>query len=175
MNKSIRILAMTAAAAGALSFAGSANAAASASASANAEILSTITVVKDQDLDFGRVAVNGAGSLTVSADESAPAACPATLICQGARVPAKFTISGTSGAGAGASVREASINLTSGANSMVLNAFTVFFPNGNTLALPTPTSTSGEAQFNVGGTLAVGAAQSAGLYTGTFNVDVDYN
>ena len=174
MNKSIRI-ATSSVAAGALSFAGSANAAASASATANAEILSTITVVKDQDLDFGRIAVNGAGSLTVSADESLPASCPATLVCQGARVPAKFTISGTSGAGAGASVREASISLTSGANSMTLNAFTVFFPNGNTLALPDPLATSGEAGFNVGGTLAVGAAQAAGLYSGTFNVDVDYN
>ncbi|MGH6786014.1 MAG: DUF4402 domain-containing protein [Novosphingobium sp.] len=175
MNKSIRIVAMTAVAAGALSFAGSANAAASASASANAEILSTITVVKDQDLDFGRIAVNGAGNLTVSADESSPAACPATLVCQGARVPAKFTISGTSGAGAGASVREASINLTSGANSMLLDGFSVYFPSGNTLALPTPTSTYGEAGFNVGGTLHVGAAQAAGVYAGTFNVDVDYN
>lgn len=175
MNKSIRIVAMTAAAAGALSFAGSANAAASASASANAEILSTITVTRDQDLDFGRIAVNGAGVLTVSADESAPAPCPATLICQGARVPAKFTIAGTAGSGTGASVREASINLTSGANSMLLDNFTVFFPNGNTLALPDPLATSGEAQFNVGGDLTVGAAQPAGLYTGTFNVDVDYN
>lgn len=175
MHKTIRLIAMTAAAAGALTFAGAANAAASASASANAEILSTISVAKNQDLDFGRIAVNGAGVLTVSADESAPAACPATLVCQGARVPAKFTISGTAGAGTAAAVRQASINLTSGTNSMVLNSFTVFFPNGNSLALPTPTSTSGEAEFNVGGSLSVGAAQAAGVYTGTFNVDVDYN
>ena len=175
MRNSIRLATAGFALASALAFAGTAQAAASATASANAEILTTISVVKNQNLDFGKIAVNGAGTLTVSADESAPVACPATLVCQGARVPAKFTISGTNGSGTTASVRQASVSLTSGANSMTLNAFSVFFPNGSTLTLPNVTATLGTAGFNVGGSLAVGAAQAPGLYTGTFDVDVDYN
>lgn len=168
MRNSIRIAAVGAALASAVAMSGTANAAASAQASANAEILSTISVVKDQDMDFGQIAVNGAATLVISADESNPAACPANLICAGARVPAKFTISGTSGVGVTAAVRQASVSLASGANSMTLNNFTVFFPNGNTLDV------AGDAQVNVGGSLGVGAAQAAGLYTGTFDVDVEY-
>jgi hypothetical protein len=168
MRNSIRIAAVGAALASAVAFSGAANAAASASANANAEILTTISVVKDQDMDFGQVAVNGADTLVISADEGNPAACPANLICAGARVPAKFTISGTAGVGTTASVRQASISLTSGANSMTLGSFTVFFPNGNTL------DAAGEAQVNVGGSLGVGASQAAGLYTGSFDLDVEY-
>lgn len=168
MRNSIRIAAVGAALASAVAFSGAANAAATAQASANAEILSTISVVKDQDMDFGQIAVNGAATLTISADEGNPAACPANLICAGARVPAKFTISGTPGVGTVASVQQASVNLTSGANTMSLSNFSVFFPNGNTLDV------AGDAQFNVGGDLAVSGTQAAGLYTGTFDVDVEY-
>jgi hypothetical protein len=169
MRNSIRIAAMGAALASSLAFSGAANAAASASASANAEILSTISVVKDQDMDFGQIAVNGAASLVISADESSPAACPANLVCAGARVPAKFTISGTSGVGATASVRQASVSLTGpGTNTMTLGSFSVFFPNGNTL------NATGDAAVNVGGSLGVAAAQAAGLYTGSFDLDVEY-
>lgn len=168
MRNSIRIAAVGAALASSLAFSGAANAAASATANANAEILSTISVVKDQDMDFGQIAVNGADTLVISADEGNPAACPTNLICAGARAPAKFTISGTAGVGTTAAVRQASVSLTSGTNSMTLNSFTVFFPNGNTL------NASGDAQVNVGGSLAVGAGQAAGLYTGSFDVDVEY-
>lgn len=173
MRNSIRIAAVGAALAAALSFSGAANAAASASANANAEILSTISVVKNQDMDFGLIAVNGAATLTISADESSPAACPANLVCAGARVPAKFTISGTAGVGTTAAVRQASVSLTSGANSMTLNNFTVFFPSGNTLTVPGGGGAA-VAPFNVGGSLGVGAAQAAGVYTGSFDVDVEY-
>jgi hypothetical protein len=168
MRNSIRIAAVGVALASSLAFSGAANAAATASANANAEILSTITVVKDQDMDFGQIAVNGAAALTISADEGNPAACPGTLVCAGARVPAKFTIGGTAGVATTASVNSASVSLTSGANSMTLNNFTLFFPNGNTL------NASGQAQFNVGGRLNVAAAQAAGLYTGSFGVTVEY-
>lgn len=168
MRNSIRIAAVGAALASAVAFSGAANAAATAQASANAEILTTISVVKDQDMDFGQVAVNGPATLVISADESSPAACPANLVCAGARVPAKFTISGTSGVGVTASVQQASVSLTSGANTMTLNNFTVFFPNGNTL------NGTGDAQVNVGGSLGVSGTQAAGLYTGTFDVVVEY-
>lgn len=168
MRNSIRIAAVGAALASSLAFSGAANAAATASANANAEILTTIAVVKDQDMDFGQIAVNGADTLVISANEGNPAACPANLICAGARVPAKFTISGTAGVATTASVQQTSVRLTSGLNSMTLNNFTVFFPNGNTLDV------AGDAQVNVGGSLAVSGTQAAGLYTGTFDVDVDY-
>jgi hypothetical protein len=117
---------------------------------------------------IGQIAVNGADTLVISADEGNPAACPANLICAGARVPAKFTISGTSGVATTASVRQTSVDLTSGTNTMTLGSFSVFFPNGNTL------DALGDAGVNVGGSLAVGAGQAAGLYTGSFDLDVEY-
>jgi spore coat protein U-like protein len=52
---------------------------------------------------------------------------------------------------------------------MTVNAFT---------STPSGTGTfnsGGTATLNIGATLAVGANQTAGSYTGTFSVTVDYN
>jgi len=35
-------------------------------------------------------------------------------------------------------------------------------------------ATTGAAQFNVGGRLSVGSSQTAGVYSGTFAVSVEY-
>ena len=165
MRNSIRL----AAALAALSFGSTAYAADTESATASAEILSTISVTKDQDMSFGQIAVNGNGTYVLNPDGSHT--CTASLICTGTRSAAEFTVSGTTTTAVSASVTETSINLvhaTDATKSFVLSNFSVNFPDGNTLA-------STGRQFNVGGSLNVQAANAvAGVYQGTFNVSVEY-
>ncbi len=162
MRKSLRLAAALAAT---VSFASSAQAATTASATASAEILTTLSVTAMQNLDFGQVAVNGAGTAVIGAD--GVNACSANLVCTGTRQAASFDVTGTAGTAVAAVVTTGTVNLTSGTNSMVLDNFSVHFPTGNTLV-------GGAASFNVGGTLNVAAAQPAGLYNGNFSVSVEY-
>ncbi len=157
----------------AVSFGSAANAATTASATATAEILSTLAIVNTDGLNFGTIAVNGAGSATVSADNSSNS-CSATLVCGGVRAPAAFSITGSDTVGVAVTLPSSAATLTyvgwtgaGAAPTMSLNSFTSYFPNGTTLV-------SGATSVQVGGTLAVGAAQPAGNYSGTFNVSVQY-
>lgn len=166
MRTSLRLAAAGAALAAAVSFGGVANAAATANATASAEILSTLTVTKTKDLDFGQIAANGAGTLAING--AGTPTCSAALVCTGTRQVADFTVTGTAGSAVLASVTTPSISLSDGAgHSMTVNAFDVYYPSGTTLA-------GGSTTFNVGGTLNVAAAQVAGLYSGTFTVSVEY-
>lgn len=169
MRNSIRLAAAAAATLTVLSFGSTAHAAATESATASAEVLSTITVTKDQDMSFGQIAVNGNGTYTLNTDSSH--SCTSALICTGTRRAAEFTINGTVATAVSATVTQSSVNLvhaTDATKSFVLNNFTVAFPDGNTLVAT-------GAQFNVGGTLNVVAANAiAGVYSGTFNVNVEY-
>lgn len=162
-------IAAAAAALATLSFGSVANAAASASATATAQVLSTLAVTKTRDLQFGQIAVNGNGNIVLNADGTG--SCPSTIICTGSRNSAQFSVTGTAGAGVTAAVTQTSIDLvhaTDTTKKFTLDTFTVDFPAGSTL-------TSGSTSFNVGGTLHVtSAAALAGVYSGTFNVNVEY-
>ena len=167
MRKSIRLAAVSIAAAA--SFASAAHAADTATATASAEVLSTIAVTKDLDMSFGQVAVNGDGTFVLGADGTF--SCTAALICAGTRQAAQFTVTGTAGVAVTACVNQASIDLvhaTDNTKTFTLDNFVVDFPSGNTLA-------GGSSTFNVGGTLNVVAANAlAGVYSGSFDVTVEY-
>lgn len=169
MRNFIRLAAVSAAALATLSLGSAAQAAGTASANATAQVLSTLTVTKTRDLQFGQIAVNGNGNVVVGADGTG--SCAAAIICAGTRNSAAFTVTGTAGSGVTANVTQTSINLvhaTDTTKTFLLDAFTVEFPTGSTL-------NSGSTTFNVGGTLHVtSAAALAGVYTGTFNVNVEY-
>ncbi|MDE2596583.1 MAG: DUF4402 domain-containing protein [Sphingomonadales bacterium] len=166
MRTSLRLAAAGAALAAAVSFGGVANAATTANATASAEILSTLTVTKTKDLDFGQIAANGAGTLAITG--AGASTCSASLVCTGTRQVADFTVTGTAGSAVLATVTTPSITLSDGAShTMTVNAFNIYYPAGTTLA-------GGSTTFNVGGTLSVGAAQVAGAYTGSFAVSVEY-
>lgn len=164
-----RIAAASAAVLATLSFGSAAQAAGTASATATATVLSTLSVTKTRDLQFGQIAVNGNGNIVLAADGTGT--CPAAIICTGPRASAAFQVNGTAGVGVTANVTQTSINLVHATDTtkiFQLDGFTVDFPAGSTL-------TSGSTTFNVGGTLHVTtAAALAGTYTGTFNVNVEY-
>ena len=174
MRNSTR-LAVVGAALAAVSFGSAANAATTATATATAEILSTLAIVNDTGLDFGTIAVNGAGTAKVSADGASDSCTAVALVCGGTRAPAGFTITGASGVGVAITLPAAASTLTyvgwtgtlATTPTMSLSSFTSYFPAGTTLV-------AGSTTVSVGGSLAVAALQEPGTYTGTFSVSAQY-
>ncbi len=171
MRNSLRLVAMSAALAAA-SFATSASAAASATATATAEILQSLTLTADSALDFGQIAANTGGTVTVKSDGSVSQT--GGLIWSGNKNPAGFTVTGTKGASVAVTLPTVAATLylggnTASPNKMVLDQFT---------ATPTGAfqlnATTGQGHIDVGGRLTVGSAQAPGLYSGTFAVSVEY-
>ena len=171
MRKSFRFVVVGAALAAA-SFATSASAAASATATATAEILQSLTLTADTPLDFGQIAANTGGTVTVKADSTNSQT--GTLVWTGTRVPAGFTVTGTKGASVVVTLPTVASTLylggnTASPNKMVLDSFSVNPVAGMQLDVVT-----GKAQFDVGGRLTVASAQTPGTYSGTFAVSVEY-
>jgi hypothetical protein len=162
--RNIRIAAIVAALAASASFGTAAQAAATATGTATAEVLTTLTLTATRSLDFGQIAVNGAGTLTVA---TAGSTCSALLICTGSPTTATFDVTGSADSAYVATVPAGSVTLTSGGNTMTVDNFTANYPAGTTLV-------AGASSFEVGGRLNVGAAQPAGVYSGTFSVSVEY-
>ncbi len=136
--------------------------AATATASAKAKILQAIVVTKTADLDFATI-ITGAAASTVIVSPTGVKTCGVGLVCTGTATAAAFGIVGTSGAVV-TIVSDPTVALTSGLNSMTATLLT-------SAATRTLTGTD---SFTVGGTLAVGAAQADGAYSGTFTVTVNY-
>ena len=137
------------------------------SADAKAKVLKQISVTKSADLDFGTVVVGtAAGTVGVASDGTL--ACDAALTCTGSTSAAAFTISGS---------KNEFVTIT-GDNSVTLknadDSTKTMTASLTRSAGSLKLSTTGGGTFAVGGTLSVGASQTDGLYSGAFNVTVNY-
>ncbi len=171
MRNSLRFVVVGAALVAA-SFATSASAAASATATATAEILQSLTLTANTSLDFGQIAANTGGTVTVKADSTVSQT--GTLVWTGTRAPAGFTVTGTKGASVVVTLPTVASTLYLGGivtspNKMTLDTFSVNPVSGMQLD-----ATTGSTTFDVGGRLTVGSAQTPGTYSGTFSVSVEY-
>ena len=161
MNKKIALLA----AAATLAFGASSAQAATASADATATILQQITVTKTADLAFGPIVVGATGgNVTVANNGTTAISCAAALACSGTSNAAAFTVVGTVGEAVTVTV-DPSVSLTSGSNSMSASLNPSYSGTHTLVASDT---------LRVGGTLAVAGNQASGVYSGTFNVTVNY-
>lgn len=173
MRNSLRLAAVGAVVAAA-SFAASAQAATTATADATATILSSLDVTNTAPLNFDSIAVNGAGTVVVATNGNISCTVGA-LVCPGfAASAAAFHVTGDANTAVSVTLPAAASTLTyvgwtgaGAAPTMTVDTWTSDFPNGNTLV-------GGAADFAVGGTLHVAAAQPAGSYAGTFDVSVQY-
>jgi len=138
--------------------------AATVSATAEVDILAPVTLAQTAGLDFGVVAAGAAAGTVTLTPASDVRSCTAGLACVGAANRGAFSVVGASGYTVIISVAPTTTLTGVGA------------PMSLSLTSSTPSViASGLAQtFHVGGTLAVGAAQTAGSYTGTFSVSADY-
>ena len=153
------------AAAATMAFGASSAQAATASADATATILQQITVTKTADLAFGTVVVGTTGgNVTIANNGTTPISCAAALACSGTNGAASFNVVGTVGEAVTVTV-DPSVTLTSGSNSMTASL--------NPSYSGTHTLVASDV-LRVGGTLSVGASQASGVYSGSFDVVVNY-
>jgi Mat/Ecp fimbriae major subunit len=151
---------------------------------ANDEGLATVTILnqaltisKDTNaansgnLAFGKITPNiaDAGTVTIAADGSRTAA-GVTPSGTGDFGAATFAVTGSASTSFNITLPSGSATLTSGLNTMTVSGWTC-----NDSDLLVQTSVAGTASFKIGGTLAVGANQKAGIYSGPFTVTVAYN
>ena len=170
MRNSLRLVAVGAALAAA-SFATSASAAATATATATAEILSSLTLTADSALNFGQIAPNTGGTVTVNADNTVSQT--GAVVWTGTRAPAGFTVTGSNNASVVVTLPTTASTLYLGGNPAATD--TMSLDNFNTDPVGAfQLSGTGQGNFTVGGRLTVGANQAAGTYSGTFDVSVEY-
>jgi hypothetical protein len=156
--------ALMGAAIAALAMNASAAHAASATGTAKAKILRQITLTNTSDLQYATV-ISGATASTVAVSTSGAATCGTGLTCTGTTTAANFNIAGTSGA----------VVVVGGDSSVTLNgSLGGTMSSSLTYSASTVTLGATGGSFQVGGTLSVGANQTAGDYSGTFNVTANY-
>ena len=145
--------------------------AATDTADAQAQILAALTVTVDSAnnldvLDFGTIAESGAGgSVTLAPGAALPGPCGSGLVCAGPWTTPNFDIQGQANAVVNISLTNASIDLSGPGVDMPV-----------ALQLSDVSLTlngSGQGDFDVGGTLTVGANQAVGLYTNTTDLEVN--
>lgn len=199
MKSTYRIGAAGVALAAALSLASAAQAApVTASATARAEIVKALTVVKDTDLDFGKVAVSGAAGSVVVAPDGTVTSCGTGLTCYSTTSAAKFDVTtGSAGKTLTVSLPADGVLLRSGGTAgnandeLELSSYTTDAASNDILAADGVTvigqyytvglvddgtgTGNGTASFSIGGTLAFDGTENEGLYETTIYVDVDYS
>jgi hypothetical protein len=142
---------------------------ATATANATARIITPISISKTADLNFGDVVASGSAGTVVLSTAGARSTTGGASLGSGSAVSAAaFTVSGQ-GSATYAITLPASATVTSGPNTMTVNAFTSNPSGTGTL------SGGGSQNLNVGATLNVGVSQPTGTYSGTFDVTVTYN
>lgn len=146
---------------------------ATASATATATIVTPISITKNVDMNFGNIAVQAStgGTVELSPGGVRIASGGVTLpVNNGTVTAASFTINGSGNYTYSITLPSSPLIITSGANTMTVDAFTSSPSAIGTL-------TAGTQTLTVGATLNVAAAEPAGTYTSTtpFDVTVNYN
>jgi hypothetical protein len=158
-----------------------------AGAVAKTAIVQPLTLTNSEALDFGQIAVNGAGTVILTPAATPSCAVTGGLIKYGVCEAAVFEGYGQTGrtvrvkvpgaagitlAGpAGATMRVTAITVTS---SSTLGPPLTGSASSNGFRRYRIVSSDGAFLFRIGGTLNVAAGQALGLYSATFDVDIAY-
>jgi hypothetical protein len=136
------------------------------SATANARVVTPVAISQTTALEFGSFASSAAaGTITQAGVVSGGVTAVAGGSTRSAGV---FAVSGESSASTTYTFTlPTTATLTSGANTMTA---TLSFASGTAAR----TLTTGADTVSINGSLAVGASQAAGVYTGTYTVTVAY-
>jgi len=140
--------------------------AASVSSTANANVITAMTIVETQALDFGDIAEDGTGG-TVALDATTGFRTPAggaSASAGGGDQRGIYAITGV--AGKTYSISIPGVSLTGPGTAMP-----VVFTNDANLTIPA----GGSDNIGVGGTITMGVGQAAGGYSASYTVTVDYN
>jgi hypothetical protein len=179
MNRHFKQHSLQAALAAALTLLAMTSQAAQGTASATGTVITPIAITKAADLNFGKFAPGAGGSITVS---TSGAPTSAGIVRSTAVTPtaAKFDVTGDNDATYAITYTGTSTTLSDGQatpNTMAMSIHSdLAAANATSGTVSSGTlSATGAQSIYVGGTLTVGAAQVAGTYTGSVNVQVEYN
>lgn len=146
--------------------------AATASSDSTATIVTAISLTNTAALDFGSAVADAASQGTVEMGAGGTRTCTTvTCVTQDPGNAASFDVSGEANYSYDVTLPGSAITLThdsNGTDTMSADTFAASNAGSGTL------DGSGADTFTVGATLTVGAGQTAGGYTGTFDVSVDY-
>lgn len=141
-------------------------------ATASAKIVKPLALYWAQDLDLGTVLLSGAGAwsgATVSISRGGVFACTNTNVtCSGATKVAKYRVTGTNNQTV--TISAPAVTLTNANDNTKTLVLTVDNPGTVTL----PNAGNQGSEFSLGGAITVDSTTVDGVYTGTFNVTVDY-
>jgi hypothetical protein len=152
------------------------NFAAEAIASASGTVIQPIAITKAADLSFGKFAPGAGGTVTVSTSGARTASGVVLSSIGSSPTAARFDVTGDADATYSISI-DAPANVSDGAaGTMALATFSDLTGAGATSGnVASGTLTGGAQSIYLGGTLTVGATQTAGAYTGDVTVTVEYN
>ena len=137
---------------------------------ANAALIYPLTVITKNNMDFGYLGVTTAGTAIIDPNTGLLSVTGGVTRLGGTPRPATFI-----GAARSAAVviirvpnQPLTLNRVGGTETMQVRSFTLQGQDRRTLVRLE------SFEFNVGATLVVGASQAEGIYTGTFDVTVQY-
>ncbi|MEE4206668.1 MAG: DUF4402 domain-containing protein [Erythrobacter sp.] len=148
-----------------------------ATATATAEVLDALTLNNNVGLDFGTMVVDGGGTVSLAADGTLDCSA-ADIVCSGTTAVATFDVTGTANKAVTINLPTTSIDLqhpdftgaSVGEHTIVLDAF-VSSGTGDEITL----DGAGDGSFTVGGSITFDGSEVAGIYTGSFDVSVEYS
>lgn len=137
---------------------------------ARAALMRSLTLAKRDDMDFASVAALGAGTAVINPVSDTMTTTGGVVRLAGTPHAARFE-----GAASGSSVviiriptKAVTLTRAGGSETMIVDNFTLDGQSKREMAQ------AGVFEFKVGGTLRVSAGQVEGLYTGTFDVTIQY-
>jgi hypothetical protein len=143
---------------------------ATASSTGQASVLKSLSVIKKQDLDFGKLIATGAGTAVINPVSGATTTTGAVTPFGTSAHPAVFTATGSRNSVVIIRLPQNPVTLTrvGGGGTMSVSSWTLDGSTNRRVPL------NRAFDFAVGGTLTVAAGQADGTYTGTFTVTVQY-
>lgn len=163
--------------------AGGAQAQSSAIMPVQVSVLAPLSISKVEDLDYGYIVVNGAGTIQLVPTATPTCNVSANLVHYGACQPAEFEGVGQTGRIIRFKKPQGDkITLTGPGAPMTITGLTI----DGSPQLQAINVTPGYSRYRIvsgdgywlirfGGTLNVAAGQAPGVYTATFDIDVAYN
>jgi hypothetical protein len=136
--------------------------------SASARIIKPLTLSATGSLDFGTIVMNGVtANRTVTLNADTSITCATELVCAANGTVPTYNVRGTQGQTVNIIKNTSTLNGSNG-GSLTLT------PVGANSVLLTNSGAPGE-NFAIGGSITIGSATVDGVYTGTVDVQVDYN
>lgn len=144
--------------------------AATKNATGTAAILKSLSIIKKADLDFGELVVTTAGTAVLDPVSGAVTTTGTIIPVGTAGHAATFTATGSKNSVVNIRVPTSAVTLTrvGGGGTMTVSNWTLDGKSNRKFPL------NSAFNFNVAGTLNIGANQPDGTYTGTFTVTVQY-